>query len=117
MQNAAVVWADILAEVGPERYQLACEWAWRNGFENLSFGPDPWPEELAMVPHEAADLWGCQAAAIVTCAFSSTRFQALFGEYCCTVLDAPSTSGIVSWPSSVAVTVRWVVTDLTVTAT
>ena len=47
-----------VAEVGRERYDLACEWAWRTAARTGRMDHDgEWPDDLSMVPHELSDLW------------------------------------------------------------
>lgn len=47
-----------VARVDAARYQAACAWAWRTaaGTGGPAAGP-AWPDDLADVPHDLADLW------------------------------------------------------------
>ena len=50
---------ELVAKVGRERYEAACERAWRTaeGTGKSRESSEAWPDDLADVPHDLADLW------------------------------------------------------------
>lgn len=49
---------ELVATVGRERYQAACEWAWQTAAGTGGPGSsEQWPHDLAAVPHDLADAW------------------------------------------------------------
>lgn len=49
---------ELVAEVGAERYAGACEWAWRTAARTgRCGGARSWPGSLETVPHEFSDAW------------------------------------------------------------
>lgn len=53
-----VLFEELVARVGAERYAGACEWAWRTAARTGRCGVGrSWPTSLEEVPHEFADAW------------------------------------------------------------
>ncbi len=49
---------ELVAEVGPERYLAACQWAWRTAARTGRCGvARSWPGSLEEVPPEFGDAW------------------------------------------------------------
>jgi hypothetical protein len=46
-----VTFEELVELVGPDRYRAACERAWNGPADEM------WPDDLADVPHDIADLW------------------------------------------------------------
>jgi hypothetical protein len=58
-----VLFDELVAQIGAERYRAACRQAWRSAAgTGRCGGARSWPGDVAFVPHEFADMWWGDAA-------------------------------------------------------
>lgn len=86
---------DVVAQVGPERYGAACEAAWSTGAgTGRCSAARSWPGDLGIVPHEFSDAWWDADASLgerlqmglrlyreMPCYASTIAFKSFYGHF------------------------------------
>ena len=90
-----VLFEELVAQVGAERYARACEWAWRTGARTgRCGGARSFPGSLETVPHEFTDAWWHGDASLserlemglalyreMPCYANTVPFHGFYGEF------------------------------------